>query len=403
MTAIKILRGSRLSYDSYFHVNSSKRLSLTRTTSKMEQQNENQKQAKFFAVSLLILISSLGTIGNLLVLKAIITDFKRKKLHEYLILNLAVTDAGTCIVSIPLDIVEQVIGEFPYGAALCHVIYPFQSVLLYVSVMTLLFMTLERYRLIVTPLKPTIRVKTGLITIAVMWAASCLIVLPFSLALKLTNNECSEQWPHALRGKVFTLAIFTFLYVIPLIIMTFLYTFMIRVLHKDSKDIRQRTNRSLSQASIDHRLHRNVRIVKIFVVAVVAFALCMLPTHVSWLWHDFGHGSKSPAVFGKVLLFSNIFMYANSLLNPFIFGSIHVKTLANRFTALVCYRLRRQERPERRQGSAQKVFYLRTHSPSMSRRFKIRSKNPELSNRNTKNKSRGTKSNWNYYNIETSV
>ena len=333
------------------------------TTSNTELQSEGQGKTNYLAVSLLILIAFLGTIGNLLVLKAIFS-LKKRKLHEYLILNLAATDAGICLVSIPLDIAEQLIGGFPYGAALCHVIYPFQSVLVYVSVLTLLFMSLERYRLIVTPMKPTVRVKTGLIIIAVIWVASCLIVLPFSLALKLTGTECSEQWPHAYSGKVFTLTIFTFLYLVPLSIMTVFYSFMIHVLYKDSKVIKLRRNISLSQASTAQRLRRNVKIVKVFAVAVVVFALCMLPTHISWLWHDFGFGSTSPK-FTKVVTFSNIFMYANSLLDPFIFGTIDVKTLAKLFRALVCCHPGRQES---RRGLGQ-VFSLRIRSPSLPVKF----------------------------------
>ena len=108
------------------------------------------------AISLLSVIACLGAIGNLLVIKTIL-NLKRRKLYEYLILNLAITDAGTSLVSIPLDIAEQVKAEFPYGAAMCHVVYPLQSVLIYVSVLTLLLMSTERYKLIVTPMKPKMR------------------------------------------------------------------------------------------------------------------------------------------------------------------------------------------------------------------------------------------------------
>ena len=349
----------------------------------MERQGLEQEQIKFIAVSLLILISFLGAIGNLLVLKAIFS-LRKRKLHEYLILNLATTDAGTCLVSIPLDIAEQLIGRFPFGAALCRVIYPLQSVLVYVSVLTLLFMSVERYRLIVTPMKSRIRVKTGMIAIVVMWILSCLIVLPFALALTFTGTECSEEWSHTYSGQVFTLAIFAFLFVIPLFLMTIFYAFMIRVLYKDSKAVKRGSRFSLSQASIDQRLHRNVKIVKVFALAVVTFALCMLPTHITWLWHDFGQGSSRPELFSRVLTFSNVFMYANSLIDPFIFGSIDVKTLAKRFRVLVCCRSGGQE--SRR--SFEHVFSLRIRTPSTSRQFAhgtiFRSlfKTSELSQRN---------------------
>lgn len=339
-------------------------LLVNKTLSKVHLEREDEEQTITIAIFLLILIAFLASVANFLVLKAIFSH-KRRKLHEYLMLNLVATDAGTCLVSIPLDVVEQVIGEFPYGAAFCHVIYPFQSALVYSSVMTLLFMCIERYRLIVSPLKPRIRVKTGLTIIAAIWLLSFLMVLPLSLALRLKGTHCLEEWPNVYSGKVFTLTIFTLLYLIPLVIMTFLYAFMIDVLTKDTASLKRRWRRkskTLSQESVDMRMERNFTIVKVFVFAVIAFAVCMLPTHITWLWHDFGSGSKRPELFSKVATFSNILMYVNSVFNPFIFGSmlIDAKTLNKLCRSLLCCRRGRNKR------EFKQVFDLQIRSPSMS-------------------------------------
>ena len=339
-------------------------LLVNKTLSKVHLQSEDEEQTITIAISLFILIAFLGSIGNLLVLKAIFSK-KRRKLHEYLMLNLVATDAGTCLMGIPLDVAEQVIGEFPYGAVLCHVIYPFQSALVYSSVMTLLFMCVERYRLIVTPLKPRIRVKTGFKVIAAIWLASCLMVLPLSLALRLEGSYCIEEWPNAYSGKVFTLTIFALLYLIPLVIMTFLYAFMIDVLTKDTASLKRRwrrKSRTISQHSVDMRMERNLTIVKVFVVAVVVFAVCMLPTHVTWMWHDFGSGSERPELFGNVVTFSNILMYANSTFNPFIFGSLlcDAKAFVKHCRSLLCCICGRNKR------DLKQVFVLKIRSPSMS-------------------------------------
>ena len=327
-------------------------------------ESEDEQQTITVAITLLLLISLLGSMANFLVLKAIFSQ-KRRKLHEYLMLNLVATDAGTCLVAIPLDVAEQVIGKFPYGAALCCVIYPLQSALIYSSVMTLLFMCVERYRLIVTPLKPRIRVKTGLTIIALIWVLSCLMVLPLSLALRLKGSNCIEEWPNAYSGKLFTLTIFILLYLIPLVIMTFLYAFMINVLSKDSASLKRRWKRKsrlISQESVDVRMERNFTIVKVFVIAVVVFAVCMLPTHITWLWHDFGSGSERPELFGNVATFSNILMYANSVFNPFIFGSmmIDAKPLVKLCRSLLCCHCGRNKR------DSKQVFVLKIRSPSMS-------------------------------------
>lgn len=343
-------------------------LLVNATISKGHLESQEEEQTITIAIFLLILIAFLGSIGNLLVLKAIFSQ-KRRKLHEYLMLNLVATDAGTCLMGIPLDVGEQVIGKFPYGAALCHVIYPFQSALVYSSVMTLLFMCVERYRLIVTPLKPRIRVKTGLTIIAAIWLLSCLMVLPLSLALRLEGSFCIEEWPNAYSGKVFTLTIFTLLYLIPLFIMTFLYAFMIGVLTKDTASLKRRwrrKSRTISQESVDMRIERNLTIVKVFVVAVVVFAVCMLPTHITWMWHDFGSGSERAELFGNVVTFSNMLMYANSVFNPFIFGSmlIDAKAIVKVCRSLLCC-LCGRNKSDLKQG-----FVLQIRSPSMPAQLK---------------------------------
>lgn len=335
------------------------------TTVNVHQTNEKQQEKTVpVAVSLLILIALLGSAANLLVLREIL-KLKTRKLHEYLILNLATTDAGTCLISIPLDIGEQLTGEFPYGAVLCHIIYPFQSVLVYVSVMTLLFMCVERFRLIVTPLKPRIRVKTGLTVITAIWFLSCLMVLPLSLVLKLKGSSCSEEWPNAYIVKMFTVIIFILLYLIPVSIMALLYTCTVCVLQKDTRSLkikRQRGTRTFSQESIDDRLERNYTVVKAFVISVLVFAICMLPTHVTWLWHDFGNGSENPyGLFNKVATFSNILTYTNSLVNPFIFGSIMInfERFVNIFKNFICCRCLR------RANDFYEIQVLQLRSPSM--------------------------------------
>ena len=53
-------------------------------------------------------------------------------------------------------------------------------------------------------------------------------------------------------------------------------------------------------------------------------------------------------------------MYANSVVNPVIFGSINVKTLEKLCKSLVCYRSEREDSYH----ELDQVFVLRTNSPS---------------------------------------
>ena len=71
------------------------------------------------------------------------------------------------------------------------------------------------------------------------------------------------------------------------------------------------------QALVRKRSRSNDVIVKTFLFGAVEFAICLLPYHVMWLWHDFGQGGRWTH-FQDTLVFANALVYFNSLVNPFI-------------------------------------------------------------------------------------
>lgn len=327
-------------------------VNFTLTTRPTNFDSEESNVEERWVLGLVILfhgvIGVLGTFGNLLVFKVILSQHRRK-VSEYLILNLCATDLGACVVSIPLDLVERALRRFPFGEFLCNIVYPFQTVLMAVSVMTLLEMSYERYRLIVTPFKRRINSKIAICTIIVTWGISSLVVLPYMLVLHLKDDQCVEKWPLEVYRKAYTLAVFLVLYLIPLLTITVSYTLVIRNLNQDSRRqimecFESTSNRSTHmQAVMISRVQRNMKVVKIFMSAGVVFAVCMLPTHLCWLWHDFGSGSTNRH-FTKLVAFSNVLMYLNSAIDPFIFGSLKVRQFCVDISCCrVCRGKRRRE------------------------------------------------------------
>lgn len=272
-------------------------------------------------------IIAVGSVGNALICLAILSRRKRKT-SEYFILNLAVTDLSTSIVSIPLDIIERLAGYWPFGAFLCKLVYPLQTILMSVSVATLLAMSLERHRAIMHPLKPRMKGNKPIIIIFTIWVGSTLIVSPYIYVLGYKEGHCIENWPGAGYVKVYTISVFIVLYLCPLFGITIAYVRIGRKLYRDIKTLQVVMADSegglTGRQMLKTRAHRNVRIVKIFVTAVVAFAVCMLPNHVMWLWNDYGNGQSSN-YFSDLLVFTNILVYANSCINPFIFGTLQTR------------------------------------------------------------------------------
>ncbi|KAL9984142.1 hypothetical protein ACROYT_G006405 [Oculina patagonica] len=271
-----------------------------------------------------------GLVGNIMIVVTLLGR-QARRVGEYLILNLALTDLATCAISIPLDLAERLSGGFPFGSILCYLIYPFQTVLMAVSVITLLSMSLERHRVVMTPLRPRVLPRTAKLAIGLSWIAPSLVIIPYALVLRFEGKQCMEKWPEDWYVKVFTLTNFALFYVVPLTVIASSYIRAGRKIRKELDRLEHVVDGHRSQVQYTKkRTLQKMRITKVFIVAVGAFLVCMLPTHAAWIWHDFGQGWNSK-YFQDVLIFSNILMYANSASNPFIFGTLRNFSLSSLF------------------------------------------------------------------------
>lgn len=333
-------------------------------TSNVSIPNTSFKAVEIVQLVCYSIIVVLGTLGNSLICLTVLRQTKRKPC-EYFILNLAITDLAASLFSVPLDIIEKLAGYFPFGPFFCKVIYPFQTIIMAVSIATLIAMSLERHRAIIHPLKPRIHTKMTLFLIVLFWVFSGLLVSPYIVVLKYDGSNCSGEWPGEDYIKAYTLFLFIVFYVVPLVIISITYVQVGRKLYEGTKrlfteSIQNKTGRTIMIA----RTRRNNHIVKIFLTAVIVFAVCMLPNHIIWLWYDYGDGSNS-SLFSQILPFGNILVYANSCINPFIFGTLQTQN---------CCMLKGFEDGERQKlvkGGRLSVFSLRFSLSSSARQRSV--------------------------------
>lgn len=290
-----------------------------------ENQNKSTELLTVVKIACYAAIILIGTIGNMLLIIAIARTPKRKT-SQYLIVNLAAVDLLTCALSIPFDITILLLDSgWPFGLALCKLIYPLQTVFMAVSVFTLLCMALERHHVMIHPLKPKMSGNMIILAITFIWIVSIGMVAPYSAALQMNQGDCIENWPNndVIYPKIFTLCVFFILYIGPLFIISIAYA-RIGLRLRAAEDINATKcfigSKSLRD-SLRHREKQNIRVVKFFVIAVIAFAFCLMPFQVMWMWSDFGNGQNWEH-FNTLLTFANVMVYANSAVNPFIFGAI---------------------------------------------------------------------------------
>ena len=277
------------------------------------------------------LILLFGSIGNILVILVIRNKKKHRKINDYFILNLAISDLCMLTISISVDFYLK-FGEFPLGDVLCKGVWPLMTMCLFASVFTLTCMAIERWRTIVKPLSLRLPVSKVLCILVLTWLAGLACVSPLTCVAYHRGRGCVEHWPSFAMRQAYTIAVVLFQYAIPLFIITIAYT-RIGIFLKRRATFK--ISDTCARIAVIKRNASNAKINKNLRAIVILFAIFMLPKQVLWLWLDFGSGGDFQ-YFGDALIFSEILLYVHSSTNPVVYG-----TILNEYRSGICHYLRR--------------------------------------------------------------
>ena len=129
--------------------------------------------------------------------------------------------------------------RWPFGAFMCKVVWPFQTVLIAVSVGTLTCMAIERYRAILTPFKTMLSQNVVKIVICAVWCLSVALVAPYIVILEHKDGVCRESWHNEYHPKMFTVAVFLLFYATLLGVIAPAYACIGFRLHSDDRTMRK--------------------------------------------------------------------------------------------------------------------------------------------------------------------
>ncbi|EDO48251.1 predicted protein [Nematostella vectensis] len=248
---------------------------------------------------------------------------------NYFIFNLAISDLGILLISLPAYIIRDYFS-WSFGKIACQIIIPMNDVSFSVSICTITVITLERYRAIVAPFKPRLKARGGKLTIALIWVLTYLSVgFPMAFYMELTKVDdrliCLPKWPSNIVFKILT-CFFISLIIIPLCITAVAYIIMIKTMRKQSKRLREARERrhsagigstvSLKHVQERHRHDYNAKLVKMLIIIVVVFWICMLPLSIlAFVVEFFVIDPRKPVVDGLFTLSIAVF-FSNSAFNP---------------------------------------------------------------------------------------
>ena len=274
----------------------------------------------FVQLAIYPLILLFGAIGNILVLLVVQSKKNNRKINDYFILNLAISDLCMLIISISADFYLK-FREFPLGDLLCKGIWPLMTMCLFASIFTLTCMAIERWRTIVKPLYPRLAVSKVPWILAFTWLAGLACVSPLIIVAYHEGRGCKEEWPTFAMRQAYTVAVVTLQYALPLLMITVAYARIGIFLKNRAKlktaafDSGRRTDARIRRKTENAKINKNLRNI------VILFAIFMLPKQILWLWLDFGEGGDFE-YFRDALIFSEFLLYIHSSLNPVVYGTI---------------------------------------------------------------------------------
>ncbi|XP_043916419.1 prokineticin receptor 1-like [Protopterus annectens] len=247
----------------------------------------------FIGVTLVCVMIVCG-IGNFLFIITLARFKKLRNVTNLLITNLAISDLIVAVVCCPFEIDYYVIREqyWNFGRVLCSSINYLRMVSLYVSTNALLAIAVDRYMVIVYPLKPRMNYRTACGILIMMWVISLLIAGPsayFTSEIILgdvldpsSKIFCGQIWPAD--KEVFYKSYFLFLFaaefVAPVVTMSMCY---IRICHELwFKDLP-----GVQTEQLKSRLHARRKTVLVLIWILSAYILCWAPYYSYAIVRDF--------------------------------------------------------------------------------------------------------------------
>ncbi|XP_049820211.1 RYamide receptor isoform X2 [Aethina tumida] len=277
-----------------------------------------------------IIIFFVALIGNGFVCCIVLSSSRMRTVTNYFIMNLAVGDILIAVLCVPFTFVPILKQYWPFGSFLCAMVGYAQAVSVFVSAYTLVAISIDKYIIIMWPLKPRISKNFAAYVIILVWIIAGITVLPSGLLTKLVQpsynwtNEtniyiecdmyvCQEDWEGSYIGpeyyELYTKILMILQYVVPSIVLLFTYSSIAVVIwcHRIPGE---------AENSRDRRIARSkAKMIKMMVTVVFVYSLCWLPFNILLIFQD----SISPTVLKFVYFPLHGLAMSHACYNPIIY------------------------------------------------------------------------------------
>ncbi|XP_058128905.1 allatostatin-A receptor-like [Anopheles ziemanni] len=306
-------------------VDMASRINLTASTTVAgpTQSQEEELQTEMM-VSIIVavffgFIGITGLLGNALVVLVVLSNPQMRSTTNLLIINLAVADLLFVVFCIPFTATDYVLASWPYGDLWCKSVQYLIVVTAHASIYTLVLMSLDRFLAVVHPIASMVirTEKNTVLAITILWILIITTALPVSFShginvYKYGEREiitCGFLANTDFSWAAFHIAFFLSSYVVPLILISVLYMWMLSRLWRSSVGGRSAESKKGKK-----------RVTRLVVIVVAAFASLWFPIQVILVL-------KSVKVFVpdthfkiSLQIVSHVLAYTSSCINPLLYA-----------------------------------------------------------------------------------
>ena len=291
-----------------------------------------------------VIIALFGVIGNILVVIVISRLGKKKQPADLYTQNLAIADLGILLLALPVGAIrEKAPMSWPFGEFSCLYLYPVPEIFHGASVWCIAVIAIERYRRMVT-IKILGRNRNKTLLQRAKTVAACVWLISFFIFclplyfivdyrdLQNGGKWCGPVWPPFFLRVYTGFVLNLFSYILPLVIISFTYIAIYRVLSKSSvfiKDMKRvdvimlgEEQRGTLTKVESVRLRQNNRAKRILTPLVVIFAVTMLPLIILRLILVFWPAIIRREYYKQLLYSVTVSVIINSSANPVIYSVV---------------------------------------------------------------------------------
>nr|XP_033788968.1 octopamine receptor-like isoform X2 [Geotrypetes seraphini] len=298
---------------------------------------------------LLILIDLVTFLGNMVVFICPVVEKRLRTVTYMFIMSLAMADLLVACMVMPFSIIYEVTGRWLFGKRFCKVWISFDVMFCTASIVTLCFISLDRYCSVVTPYhysKRMSRQRCIIMTITIWVYSSLISFLPVMQGWNEipgmdfdSSKECIfvTNWTFALVASALA-------FYIPFMIMCSMYFFIYRA-------SRLKATRIVSQ-TLDLHYHPNSKrqnnlqlenkATRTMSIIISVFVMCWLPYFVLNVWLAAKGIDSTSVILVDAFKVITWLGYCNSTINPMLYAFLNRDFQQALKKLLICRRWRSQ-------------------------------------------------------------